>query len=64
MTSLEEFHSDASCRLHWFPYEITRCRNLRRSRVSTWGLYGNSKYRPPFPQLRPRLLPAEGRLVR
>lgn len=53
MTSLEHFDPYTSYRLHWFPFEITRCRNLRRSRVSTRALYGNYKYRPPFPRLQP-----------
>lgn len=51
MTSLEQFSPYTSYRLHWFPYEITRCRNLERSTVSTRALYGNFKYRPPFPKL-------------
>lgn len=51
MTSLEEFDPYTSYSLHWFPYEITHCRQLKRSRVSTRALYGNYKYRPPFPQL-------------
>jgi uncharacterized protein (TIGR02996 family) len=54
MTALEEFDPYTSYRLHWFPYEITRCLNLRDSRVSTRALYGNYKYRPPFPRLRAR----------
>jgi hypothetical protein len=49
MASLEEFTPYTSYRLHWFPYEITRCRNLKDSTVSTRALYGNYKYRPPFP---------------
>ncbi|MGW4234350.1 leucine-rich repeat domain-containing protein [Streptomyces sp. NPDC004980] len=53
MTSLEEFSPYTSHRLHWFPYEITRCAGLRFSTVSTRALYGNFKYRPPFPPLRP-----------
>jgi uncharacterized protein (TIGR02996 family) len=53
MSALEEFDPYTSYRLHWFPYEITRCRNLRRSTVSTRALYGNCKYRPPFPRLDP-----------
>lgn len=52
MTSLEEFSPYTSHRLHWFPYEITRCAKLRQSTVSTRALYGNFKYRPPFPMLR------------
>ncbi|WP_031076885.1 hypothetical protein [Streptomyces sp. NRRL WC-3742] len=51
MTSLEEFTPYTSRRLHWFPYELTRCPNLIGSTVSTRSLYGNEKYRPPFPQL-------------
>ncbi|WP_369141858.1 leucine-rich repeat domain-containing protein [Streptomyces sp. R44] len=53
MTSLEEFTPYTSYRLHWFPYEITRCRKLIRSTVSTRALFGNYKMRPPFPRLRP-----------
>ncbi|MFE6035817.1 leucine-rich repeat domain-containing protein [Streptomyces sp. NPDC056452] len=52
MTSLEEFSPYTSHRLHWLPYEITRCAGLRESTVSTRALYGNFKYRPPFPLLR------------
>ena len=51
MTNLEEFDPYTSYRLHWFPYEITRCKKLIRSRVSTRALYGNYKYRVPFPRL-------------
>lgn len=51
MTNLEEFDPYTSYCLHWFPYEIMRCRNLNRSRVSTRALYGNYKHRPPFPRL-------------
>jgi hypothetical protein len=51
MTNLEEFDPYTSRCLHWFPYEITRCERLKRSRVSTRCLYGNYKYRPPFPRL-------------
>jgi hypothetical protein len=55
MESLEEFHPYTSYGLHWFPYEITRCRRLRSSTVSTRALYGNYKYRPPFPSLEPAI---------
>jgi hypothetical protein len=51
MDSLEEFEPYTSQRLHWFPYEITRCKKLQRSTVSTRSLYGNYKFRPPFPKL-------------
>lgn len=51
MTELKEFTPYTSHSLHWFPYEITRCRKLKESTVSTRALYGNWKFRPPFPQL-------------
>lgn len=51
MTSLENFTPYTSYRLHWFPYEIRRCQKLKRSTISTRALYGNYKYRPPFPRL-------------
>jgi hypothetical protein len=51
MSNLREFDPYTSYRLHWFPYEIMRCKKLKRSRVSTRALYGNFKYRPPFPHL-------------
>jgi hypothetical protein len=35
MASLEEFTPYTFYRLHWFPYEITRCRKLTRGTVST-----------------------------
>jgi hypothetical protein len=53
MTSLEVFSPYTSYRLHWFPYELTRCRRLRDSSVSTRAIYGNFRFRPPFPRLRP-----------
>jgi hypothetical protein len=51
MESLEDFDPYTSYRLHWFPFEITRCRRLRTSRVSTRALYGNFKFRHCFPRL-------------
>lgn len=51
MASLETFLPYTSYRLHWFPYELTRCRHLRESTVSTRAVYGNYKYRPPFPRV-------------
>ncbi|MGE3809551.1 MAG: TIGR02996 domain-containing protein [Gemmataceae bacterium] len=54
MDSLESFDPYTSYFLHWLPYEITRCKNLKHSRLSTRALYGNFKYRPPFPVLEPR----------
>jgi hypothetical protein len=54
MAGLEVFEPYTSYSLHWFPYELTRCANLRDSTVSTRALYGNRKHRPPFPRLQPR----------
>jgi hypothetical protein len=51
MTSLRSFDPYTSRQLHWFPYEITRCKKLKDSRVSTRHLYGNYKNRLPFPRL-------------
>jgi hypothetical protein len=51
MTNLETFTPYTSHRLHWFPYEITRCKKLKDSTVSTRALYGNYKFRSPFPRL-------------
>lgn len=51
MENLEEFIPYTSYGLHWFPFEITKCRKLRHSTVSTRALYGNCKYRPPFPAI-------------
>jgi hypothetical protein len=51
LANLETFTPYGSYRLHWFPYELTRCRKLKDSTVSTRALYGNYKFRPPFPRL-------------
>jgi hypothetical protein len=51
MDSLVEFDPYTSYRLHSLPFEITRCKNLAESRISTRALYGNYKFRPPFPKL-------------
>ena len=51
MTALEYFDPYTSYSLHWFPYEITNCKNLKDSRVSTRVLYGNYKNRMGFPDL-------------
>jgi hypothetical protein len=58
MTSLEVFEPYTSHRLHWFPYELTRCKNLKDSTVSTRSVFGNFKHRPPFPVLRQGSLPS------
>jgi len=52
MTALEEFDPYTSYDLRWFPYEITHCKHLKVSRVSTRALFGNSKNRKPFPDLK------------
>src|SRR5262245_15595254 len=51
MVNLRELDLYTSYRLHWLPFEVARCPKLKRSRVSTRALYGNYKYRPPFPRL-------------
>jgi len=51
MSSLRELDLYTSYSLHWLPYEVTRCANLRSSRISTRALYGNRKTRLPFPRL-------------
>lgn len=51
MTALEVFTPYTSENLCWFPYEITRCKNLKESTVSTRVLYGNKKNRKLFPDL-------------
>lgn len=51
MESLKEFDPYTSYDLHWFPYEITNCKNLKDSRISTRALYGNYKNRKGFPRL-------------
>jgi len=51
MSSLQSLDVYTSRRLHFFPYELTRCSKLNDSRVSTRAIYGNHKHRPPFPAL-------------
>lgn len=51
MVNLEELDLYTSYRLHWLPFEVTRCSKLKSSRVSTRALYGNYRYRPPFPRV-------------
>lgn len=51
MEALEYFDPYTSYDLHWFPYEITKCKNLKDSRVSTRALFGNWKNRMGFPRL-------------
>jgi len=52
MTALIYFDVYTSYSLQWFPYELTRCKNLTKSRVSTRVLYGNYKHRLNFPWLK------------
>jgi hypothetical protein len=58
MADLEELDVYTSYRLHWLPYEVTRCPRLKKSRANTRALYGNYKRRPPFPKLERGQLPA------
>lgn len=51
MTSLEYFDVYTSYDLRWIPYEITHCKNLKGSRMSTRAVFGNYKNRKPFPSL-------------
>ena len=51
MEALEYFIPYTSYDLHWFPYEITYCANLKDSSISTRALYGNYKNRMAFPTL-------------
>jgi hypothetical protein len=51
MRSLAYLDIYTSYRLHFLPYEVTHCVNLRDSRISTRALFGNYKYRPLFPDL-------------
>lgn len=51
MEALEYLDFYTSYDLHWYPYEITNCKNLKDSRVSTRILYGNWKNRMGFPRL-------------
>jgi len=51
MESLEYFDPYTSYDLNWFPYELTRCKKLFDSRISTRALFGNYKNRMGFPRL-------------
>jgi len=52
MENLVEFDPYTSHRLHWFPYEITRCAKLDESRVSTRAALRQLQVPPAFPPLR------------
>ena len=51
MEALEYFDPYTSYDLHWFPYELTNCKSLKDSRVSTRALYGFFNDRIVFPRL-------------
>ncbi|BAV08379.1 hypothetical protein SAMN05421788_112186 [Filimonas lacunae] len=51
MEHMENFIPYTSYNLFWFPYEITKCKYLNDSCVSTRVLYGNYKNRKGFPNL-------------
>lgn len=51
MTALKYFDVYTSYNLFWFPFEITKCKRLIDSRMSTRVLYGNFKNRKGFPKL-------------
>lgn len=51
MDALETFSSYTSYDLHWYPYEILHCEQLRRSAVSTRALYTHLKGKRGFPDL-------------
>jgi len=56
MKALGGLDTYMSYQLHWYPYEITRCRNLFSSQVSTRALYGGSRLIAlPFPRLPQRI---------
>ena len=63
MEALEYFDPYTSYDLHWFPYEIINCKNLKDSRVSTRALYGNFKNRMGFPKLTRNPVRYEGNTV-
>ncbi len=64
MESLKYFEPYCSYHLHWLPYEIINCKNLKDSTVSTRALYGNYKYRRPFPDLTHNPVRYEGDTVK
>ncbi|QNR23850.1 hypothetical protein [Croceimicrobium hydrocarbonivorans] len=51
MEALEEIDLYTSYDLKWLPFEISHCKNLKKSRISTRALYGNIKNRKGFPRL-------------
>ena len=63
MEALEQFIPYTSYDLNWFPFELTQCQNLKNSTVSTRALYGNYKYRTPFPDLKNNPIRYEGQTL-
>lgn len=53
MKNLTSLGAYMAYRLHWYPYELTRCPRLQRSMMSTRTLYGCYSHRRPFPSLAP-----------
>ena len=53
LQNLIELDCYTSYKLHYLPYEITRCPKLKSSRFSTRALYNNYKYKNPVPPLQP-----------
>lgn len=51
LSALRSLDIYTSYSLHWLPYEVTRCKLLCDTRMSTRALYGNTKTRLPFPRL-------------
>ena len=51
MESLVYFDPYTSYDLHWFPFDIYKCKKLKESRISTRALYGNYKNRMGFPKI-------------
>lgn len=51
MDALETFSTYTSHRLHWYPFEITHCKKLSGSKVSTRALYTHLKGKRGYPDL-------------
>ncbi|WP_343913305.1 hypothetical protein [Aquimarina litoralis] len=64
MESLEYFAPYTSYDLKWFPYELTKSKNLKDSRISTRAFFGNFKNRKPFPKLDHNPVKYEGEKVK
>jgi hypothetical protein len=60
MENLVQLDAYMSYRLHWLPYEVTRCFRLDETVFSTRALYGNYKFRSAFPRLDSPILSTAG----